>query len=123
MRLALCILASLLFHVILGWEWSLLGGIFCGMMIAKNPGVWGAVCVGSSWLLLIVFNLFRAREAVLEMITVTGQIVGNLPGFVIVLLTVFIGSALGFVGALAGGKLVQLVPGLKLYKEPKAVLR
>lgn len=74
-------------------------------------------------MILVAFNLIRAREAVLEMITVTGQIVGNLPGFVIVLLTVLIGSALGFVGALVGGKLVQLIPALKLYKEHQTVLR
>lgn len=123
MRIALCIAASLLFHIVLGWEWSLLGGIFCGMMTAKNPGLWGGICVGSSWMILVAFNLIRAREAVLEMITVTGQIVGNLPGFVIVLLTVLIGSALGFVGALVGGKLVQLIPALKLYKEHQTVLR
>lgn len=123
MRIALCFLAALLFHVLLGWEWSLLGGVFCGMMIAKKPGLWGAMCVGGAWLLLAVFNLLWARDAVLEMITVTGQIMGNLPGFVIVLLTVLIGSALGFVGALAGTKLVQLIPALRLYKGRQKVLR
>ena len=73
----------------------------------KTAGV-GALCVGSAWGSLILYNIFSAREPVLEMLSVMGAIMGNLHGSLIVLLTLIIGSVIGLLGALIGTQLKGL---------------
>lgn len=116
MRIAACIGVALLLHLALGWEWSLLAGVFCAMIMASRVLLWGAVSTGASWLILSMYNLAVAWDPVLEMIDAIGRILGNLHGTVIVLLTVLIGSVLGLIGALIGLQLIKLMPALKLYK-------
>jgi len=123
MRIAACIGVALLLHLSLGWEWSLLAGVFCAMMMASRVLMWGAVSTGASWMILSIYNLAVAWDPVVEMIDDTGQIFGNLPGAIIVLLTVLIGSVLGMIGAMIGLQLTKLMPVLKLYKAPPGMRR
>jgi len=123
LRIGICILVALSLHLALGWEWSLLAGVFCGLFIRIKAWLWGAVSTSVAWSILIVYNLIQAREPVLDMLSTMGQILGNLPGALIVLLSVLTGGLLGLIGGEIGTRLVKLIPALKLYREPPGVLR
>ena len=101
---------SILAHVVLGWEWSVLGGITYGAIISLRnvrqgailTSILGALCVGGAWGLLVAFNVVVAKDATWKMLDTMGQIFGNLPGSLIVVLTILIGSILGVLGAILG---------------------
>lgn len=112
MRFLLSIVLSLVAHVFLGWSWSVIGGITCGYWLSSKEGVgaalvtglMGALCVGMSWAILVGYNMVQAQAEVRTMLEIMGGILGNLPGSVIVVLTIFIGAVLGMLGALIGNQ-------------------
>ncbi|GIV59128.1 hypothetical protein GQ464_015365 [Rhodocaloribacter litoris] len=102
MIIVVVLLLSLVLHLTLGWAWTLLAGVVAGWW--KGRGGWwaGAAGVGLGWLVLVAYNYAVAAAAIAEMTRVVGAILGNLPGFVVVGLTLLIGSALGALGGAAG---------------------
>ena len=110
MRFLISLVLALLAHVIAGWSWSILGGVLYGILLKDRSGISaylihglaGAMCVGVSWGILITYNFFIAPEGTASMLDVMGGIMGNLPGVLIVVLTLFIGSLLGLLGAIIG---------------------
>ena len=117
MKVIVCIGVAVFIHIVLGWEWTLAAGILCGLMMERRGWLGGAICVASGWGVLVLINYFAAPEPLLRMLDVTGQIMGNLPGAMIVVLTILIGGAIGLLGGLIGTQLVQIVPSLRLYKQ------
>ncbi len=116
MKVIVCIALALLLHLVLGWEWTLLAGVLSGLMLQHKGWLWGGISVAAGWGLLVAYNFIVAPEPVGEMVDVTGQILGNLPGIVVVGLTVCIGAVLGILGGLLGAQVAQVVPALRLYK-------
>lgn len=99
-----CILALAL-HVVLGWPWSIIGGVAAGWL-APAGGWWrGGVAVGTAWLLLIGYNLLVAAGPVREMHRVAASIAGDLPGWTIPVLSVLVGLLIGSAGGLVGSSL------------------
>ncbi|MEM8487192.1 MAG: hypothetical protein AAF564_16685 [Bacteroidota bacterium] len=116
MKVIICTAFALLLHLFLGWEWTLLAGVLYGLMTQYNGWLWGGLSVAAGWGLLVLFNFVVASAPVGEMTHVTGQILGNLPGALVVVMTLLIGGLLGILGGLVGTQLAQLVPALRLYK-------
>ncbi|MFK7847636.1 MAG: hypothetical protein AB8G77_20255 [Rhodothermales bacterium] len=120
MRFIVCTIIAVVLHLLLGWEWTLFAGLLCGMIMPAKSWLWGGFSVATGWGVLILYNYLIASAPLLRMLDVTGQILGNLPGAVVVVVTLLIGGLLGFLGGLIGAQLVQLVPSLKLYKQQTA---
>ena len=104
----LAVVVALGAHVLLGWEWTLLGGIVCGLLASKRPLLCGSLAGGLAWLVLLGWNLAVAREPVVRMLTTIGRMFGGLPGWVVGLVTILIGVLLGLGGALAGNALRRM---------------
>ena len=112
----LATLISVVLHVLVGWQWSIIGGIVYGYWGTIKEGgsgvvltgILGAFSVGSAWMALVVYNYIVARDSIALMLDVMGGIMGNLPGSLIVVVTLLIGFILGFLGALIGRQIKSL---------------
>lgn len=109
LRFAAVLLFAVVLHVVLGWEWTLLAGVAAGWLFGRLGWLYGGLAVGSDWLLLVVFNYVANARAVGTMTNSVGSILGNMPSFAVVAITLFIGLLLGTVGGAAGTQLNRLV--------------
>ena len=100
------LLVALLCHLALGWQYSAIGAIVAGF-IAPEKGIRvGALSLGFGWALLIIFNFVVATPETIEMTRIMAALLGGLPSFVIVLLTLLIGLLLGTIGGWVGSALI-----------------
>lgn len=98
----LSIVITCIAHVLLGWQWTLLGGIVAGIL-APSRASWAGVLTGvGAWGVLIAYNLIVAQERIATMLSTSGAIFGGVPGWVPVIASLAMGAILAFVGAMAG---------------------
>lgn len=105
------LLVSLVLHVVLGWGWTILGGVLVGAWVRRRGWLLGMVAVGLDWLLLVVYSWWAAAEAFGRMVAAVGELFGNMPGAAVVACTLSIGLLLGAVGGALGARLRRLVTG------------
>ena len=89
---------ALVLHILLGWAWTFLAGVVAGVWVGRRGWLVGGVGVGLGWLVLVMYNIIVASGPVGRMTETLGGILGNLPGFVVLGITVLIGVLLGTVG-------------------------
>ena len=98
MKLLATTILALVLHMLLGWAWTLLAGVVAGVWVGRRGWLVGGMGVGLSWLVLIVYNFIMASGPVGRMTETLGGILGNLPGFAVVGITLLIGVLLGTLG-------------------------
>lgn len=108
-RFATLLLVTVLLHVLLGWEWTILAGVAAGYVYDRRGWLLGALIVAADWLLLVLFNYLVDARAIGAMTTAVGSILGNMPSFAVVAMTLSIGFMLGLLGGAAGTQLRHLV--------------
>ena len=118
MRVLLCAAVTIAIHLLLGWEWTILGGLLCGWLLPERGGWWGMAAVGGAWAVLVAFNGLAAPGPVGSMLQTTGTILGNLPAWLVVVLTVLIGILLGGLGGAIGSRLTRLAPAAPTETHP-----
>lgn len=106
------LLLSLALHVVLGWPWSILGGVAAGMASTKTGWLVGTFSVGISWALLVLYNFVVAPVETSRFLTVTGGLFGNMSGPMLVVVTVSLGLILGLLGGVVGSLLRSIVAEL-----------
>ena len=109
MKLLATAILALLLHMLLGWAWTILAGMAVGVWIGRRGWLVGGIGVGLSWLGLVLYNFVVAAGPVGRMTDTFGGILGNLPGFVIVAITVLLGVLLGMIGGGLGTQLGLLL--------------
>ena len=110
LRLGVCVLLSLLLHLLLSWEWTLVAGIVSGFWFVHRGWLYGAAAVGLEWVLVLLYNYAVDARAVGLMTDAMGSILGNLPGFAIVAMTLAIALLLGGLGGAGGTQVRRLIP-------------
>ena len=105
--LSVVTLLSILLHLGVGWEATVIAGVVGGFWGQARWFV-GGVGVALGWGLLVLYTPVVAPAAFRVLLDTVGGFGGNIPGEVIVGLTVFLGGVLGGLGA-AIGRLVRLV--------------
>lgn len=112
LRILATAVLALVLHLALGWAWTVVAGFAGGFWAAQRTSggrllsgwgwLVGALGVGIEWTVLVLYNFVVAGGATGRMMHTVGGLLGNLPGFAVVLLTVLVGAVLGAVGGLAG---------------------
>jgi hypothetical protein len=100
-------LLSVLLHVGIGWEATVLAGIVGGIW-GQARWFLGGIGVALGWGLLVLYTPLVAPAAFRVLLDTVGAFGGNIPGEVFVGLTVFLGGVLGLLGA-AIGRLLRLL--------------
>ena len=119
MKIALTFALSLVLHLTLGWAWTLGAGFAGGFWAARRGWLVGLLGVGLGWAALVGYNAVVAGPTVRRMATAVGGLLGNLPGFAVVIATVLIGALLGALGGAAGTQLAVL-SGAARRRRPEA---
>ena len=93
--------AALVFHLVMGWAWTIVAAIGVGFWQERGGWLAGAVSVGLSFVLLIAHSWLVAPGAVARLGTVMGAMFYGMPAPLI-----FVGTALtGILIGIAGGGL------------------
>ena len=100
---------SLGVHVMFGWTAAIPVVIVCGYFATGRPWLAGLVIVLLSWSLLVAYNLVFALEPTLEMMRVVGGLIGNLPAYLIAVVTLLTACLLGAAAGAAGGGVRNIV--------------
>lgn len=96
-----CIVAVTL-HLLLGWPWSVGGGIATAMYNPRRAWIAGGIAVGLGWTLFVAHALLTAPEPAARLLAIMGGLFGNIPGVLIPVITVFVGGLLGIAGGILG---------------------
>ena len=102
------LLLSVIIHVFLGWAWTITSGAAVGFLFGRHGWIYGALVVGGDWVVLLIYSYLVDARALRVMTETMGSIMGNMPSFAIVAITVLIGALLGLVGGAAGTQLRHL---------------
>ncbi|MGA7304946.1 MAG: hypothetical protein WBW88_08730 [Rhodothermales bacterium] len=97
------LIVALAFHLFLGWPWSIVGGAVAGLSMPRFGWLVGALAVGCSWSLLVLYNFAAAAPESARFLRITGGLFGNMSGVMVVVVTVLIGLVLGLLGGTIGG--------------------
>jgi len=103
MLLILGTVIALAVHILLGWQWSLVGGVVAGYGVRRFAWAAGMIAVALSWTLLIVYNFAVAPAEMARFVNIASGLFGNMPGPMLVLTTILIGALLGVLGGMIGG--------------------
>ena len=96
---------ALALHLSLGWAWTLLAAVAGGAWAARRGWLVGALGLALDSLALIGYSYYVAPEATAEMAHVMGLLLGNMPAFAFVGLSLLIGVILGALGGAIGAQL------------------
>jgi hypothetical protein len=112
------LIVALALHVLLGWPWSILGGAVAGFASARTGWLVGAVAVGLSWSILVTYNFAVAPAEISRFLAITGGVLGNMSGPLVVVVTVSIGALLGLLGGTIGGLANRLYSEVSTRRQP-----
>ena len=100
--MVVALVAALIFHVLLGWPFAVLGGFVGGWIAGGRGALAGSFAVAGAWTILAIWSRSVDPRAVDEMARVVGSLLGGLPGVTTYLVTVILGAVLGAVGGWLG---------------------
>lgn len=107
-------------HLLLGWAWSMGGGIIVGLYNPRRAWLWGGISVGLDWALFVLHAFIVAAEPTWRLTDILGAMFGNIPGALIPFMTVFVGILIGIAGGSLGSSIQPIVAPLlgKLNQNP-----
>lgn len=118
LKLAATTVLALGLHLGLGWAWTPLAALAGGYWARRGGPALGAGALLLSWGALVGYNYVVAADAMSRMAGTVAALAGNLPGIVVVALTLLVALLLGAVGGAAGSALRRLVPASTFTRNP-----
>ena len=100
---------SMLFHLIFGWAWSMVGGMTVGLIQVKHAWLAGGIANGMSWASFVAHAFIVAPEPTQRLMTIMGALFGGIPDALIPLITIIVGVLLGAAGGALGAALHPLI--------------
>jgi hypothetical protein len=101
-------LLSVTIHGLLGWEWTAIAGIAVGYFVVRHGWLAGSVAVALGWGWIVVYSFIVAPGATIRLSQTFAGLIGNLPGFATVALTLLIAAMIGALGGALGSLLAVL---------------
>lgn len=101
--------AAFFLHLLLGWAFTMLAGIVAGLWHGHGGWRLGAAAVTLDWAVWLIYSYAVDARAVHLMTQTIGSILGNMPFFIIVGLTLMIGTLLGAAGGFIGTRVHLLL--------------
>lgn len=113
MLVVLHALVALAFHLLLGWQWSLVGGVAAGLATPRFGWLTGLIAVTLAWTVLVLYNFIAAPSEMARFLEVTAGLLGNMHQVMLVVSTLALGALLGALGGGIGSILRNLATGLR----------
>jgi len=105
LRLLLGTATALAFHLMLGWAWSVAGGIVAGVFGRKRGWLAGGIAVGLSWGLFLAHAFIVASAPTQRLLDIIGGLFGGIPSMLVPAITVLPGVLLGIAGGALGSSI------------------
>lgn len=99
------LLLALMLHLFLGWQWTLLAGVVYGFYARRLGALLSSLACGLSWAQLVLWNLAVAPFETGNLTEAVGGLLGNIPSWAVVAVTILIGMLCGLLGALIGRRI------------------
>jgi len=99
---------SVLLHLSLGWEWTVLAGLAGGLLGPQRGWMWGGSGVALGWALLIAGSYMHAPDSLGVLVDFFDHAGGNIPGIMVVGVPLLFGALLGFLGGAIGQTLHRM---------------
>ncbi len=101
-RVLVGFVAAIVLHLLLGWVWSIGGGVAVGLFMPKRAWLFGGISVAMGWTLFVVHSFIVAPEPTGRLMVILGDMFGEIPSVLIPALTILIGALLGISGGVLG---------------------
>lgn len=89
-------------HVVLGWAWTVAGGVLVGLWKPRRGWLLGLGGAALGWATLIGYTALVAPGGLRILLETMGALVGNIPGEAVVGASVVLGGGLGALGGAIG---------------------
>jgi len=109
MLLFLIALVALAIHLLIGWPWTVLGGVLAGLVKGRWGWAYGGLGVALSWMGLVFWNYIVVPAETGKTYALLGDLLGNLSPTLVVGITLLLGAVLGMLGGLIGTQLRFLI--------------
>ena len=96
---------AIILHLVLGWVWSIGGGIAAGLYCRRRAWLAGGIAVGLGWALFVAHAFIVAPEPTIRLLAIMGAMFGGLPGALIPVVTILVGGLLGIAGGALGASM------------------
>ncbi len=93
---------AIVLHLLLGWVWSIGGGVAVGFYTPRRAWLVGGISVAMGWALFVVHAFIVAPEPTSRLMVILGAMFGEIPAVFIPAITVLIGGLLGIAGGVLG---------------------
>jgi MFS-type transporter involved in bile tolerance (Atg22 family) len=100
-------LLALILHLLLGWQFAVLGAILGGYLSPASGWKTGLTALFAIWCGLMLWNYFMAPQSIQTLFSTMSGILGGLPSFAFPMLTLLVASVLGALGGSFGAQLAQ----------------
>ena len=104
--------AALLLHIGVGWMLSSAGAVLAGLLVASAYGgrpsaaakaiLTGVITMIVAWGSVVIYNFVRVPEETAEMARIVAALLGDLPAFVTITVTLSVAGLLGAAGGYLG---------------------
>ena len=108
MKIIACALLSVVAHLLFGWIASLTGSLLAGWWHLKKGWLAGSTVLSLSWSVLLAWTFIVAGHESLEWARILSGLLGNMPTFVGVALSILIASILGGCSGFVGQSIARL---------------
>ena len=113
-------MVSIALHLLLGWAWTIGGGIAVGLYRVDRAWLMGGISVGFGWAVFVAHAFLVSPEPTMRLLGIMGAIFGDVPGIFILIGTILVGILLGIAGGALGASmnpiltplLHRLMPGI-----------
>jgi len=93
---------ALLLHVVFGWQYAVIGAIVAGAIFQDKPVMAGVLTLVATWGGLVIYNFTVATEETMKMVGIMAALIGDIPPFMTVGITILIAAVLGAAGGWLG---------------------
>lgn len=93
---------ALALHLLVGWQYAIVGSVIAGVMIKDRPIIAGILTLVATWGGLVIYTYTVAPEETTAMAIVVAAIFGDLPPIMTVLITIAVAALIGGVGGWLG---------------------
>ncbi|MCY4232725.1 MAG: hypothetical protein OXE59_03135 [Bacteroidetes bacterium] len=108
-RLWLGFIVAMLLHLILGWAWSIGGGIAVGLYRAEHAWIVGGIATGLSWAAFVIHAFIVAPEPTQRLMDIMGALFGGIPSGLVPVATILVGIIVGSSGGAFGAAFRPLI--------------
>ncbi len=104
---------SILLHLTLGWQASIVGAIVSGFWSIKRGWLSGMATLTLTWGILLGWSFLAARYESFEWAKILGSLLGNIPPLLSIAISILVAAILGGLAGILGESVATILSSKK----------